>query len=72
MPYYAVFMEITVEVLNNNNPTDNQLSISIGLGGFTYEVNQISYELTPITYAYEVNFSGFLGELGQLVINLTT
>ena len=65
-------MEITVEVENNNNPSDNQLSITIALGGFTFEINEISYELTPITYQYEVGFTGFLGELGQLTINLTT
>ena len=49
---------------NNDNPDDNEISLTISLNGFTYEISEISYTLEPIAYDYIVTFSGFYGEEG--------
>lgn len=61
MPYYAVLMEATVEIVNGDNPNENGVAVTISLNGFTYESNTLNYTLTPILYEYEVNFDGVMG-----------
>jgi len=50
MPYYAVVMRPTIEIINNKDPNGNSVSFSISIGDFVYETGFVSYVLNPLQF----------------------
>lgn len=58
MTYYSVVMRPIIEIINNKDPNNNNISYYIAIGDFVYETGYVSYQLDPMQFAFASTFTG--------------
>lgn len=51
-------MRPIIEIINNKDPNNNNISYYIAIGDFVYETGFVSYQLDPMQFTFVSTFTG--------------